>query len=188
MCVQTLAFQMGEMNRHLISFGSPEKSLLSSLADDIYNEEKQDSTGMRANFSMESIDGMFGSDQEGGKNAADHLGTFANMGNNMFGDGESNDLTKLADTASNQFGNGPKRPQQTGNQYIDTFNDYNTRLGDYLSTSDVADQAGMGGANPLSGLGSTLSPYQQQASEYGYKASQMYDNGQLNPSGLLGGL
>ena len=61
LCMQVLAFQMTEMNRHLISFGSPEKSLLASLADDIYNEEKQDSTGMRANFSMEGIDNMFGS-------------------------------------------------------------------------------------------------------------------------------
>ena len=44
----------------------------------------------------------------------------------MFGDGEKNQFTDFADQAANQFGNGPKRPKETGNQYIDTFNDYNT--------------------------------------------------------------
>ena len=107
----------------MFGFGNSDRGILENLAEDIFQEEKQDATGMRANFSLDS---MLGSGQDGGSNAADHFGTFANMGNNMFGDGEKNQFTDFADQAANQFGNGPKRPKETGNQYIDTFNDYNT--------------------------------------------------------------
>ena len=117
------------------------------------------------------------------QNWADQLGNVGDF-SKTFGDkiglGEEHQdsLNQLTGKISNQFGDGPKRPEKTGNEAVDTFNDYNQQASTYLKTAKLANESGAG--NTWTQLAEKASPYQEQAQEYGYKASQSFKDGSFD--------
>ena len=157
-------------HRGLFLWNDINNPFIQNVANDISIEEKHEALKARIDerggnnvkkwIEDTNPDFKLPEDQRRLQNWADSLGSFGDFGQ-QFGLGD--DTKSLV---ANQFGEGPKRPEKSGNQYIDTFNDYNSQLGTYTKGAATANDLGQG--NPLTNLATTVQPWQEKGQDWGY--------------------